>query len=142
MLDFINRNFLFKKKFNYTSKHQLSQNPDVNPPRVNDMAKLETLQRRATRSSRLCVMNLVKRGWQDETFFPSRNLTSTKTLIECFEILKGFMNVDTNKLFPIDDLQSTRSNKVKLRCRQMQLDFTKFFFINDVVREWNQFHFL
>ncbi len=57
-------------------------------------------------------------------------------LIECFKILKGFTNVDANKLFSIDDLSRT-SNRIKLRCRQTELDFTKFFFINDVVREEN-----
>jgi len=32
-----------------------------------------------------------------------------------------------------------RSNGVKLRRRQIQLDCTKFYFTNDVVREWNKF---
>ncbi len=59
-------------------------------------------------------------------------------LNECFKILKGLMNVDTNKLFSTDNLPRTRSNGIKFRCRQIELDCTKFFFTNDVVREWNK----
>ncbi|RUM28547.1 MAG: hypothetical protein DSY42_08200 [Aquifex sp.] len=59
-------------------------------------------------------------------------------LIECFKILKGFMNVIANKLFLMGDLSRTRSNGVKVRCRQIQLDCTKFYITNDVVREWNK----
>ncbi len=59
-------------------------------------------------------------------------------LIECFKILKGFTNVDASKLFGADDTPRTRSNAVKLRCKQIQLESTKFFFTNDVVREWNK----
>ncbi len=55
-----------------------------------------------------------------------------------FKILKGFTNVDANKLFSIDNVSQTRSNGIKLRCRQIELDCTKFFFTNDVVREWNK----
>ncbi len=57
--------------------------------------------------------------------------------MECFKIFKGFMNVDANKLFSIDNLSRTRSNGIKLRYRHIELDCTKFF-TNDVVREWNK----
>ncbi len=59
-------------------------------------------------------------------------------LIECFKILKGFVNVGASKLFSIDNSSQTRNNGVKLRCKQLQLDSTYFFFTNDVVREWNK----
>ncbi len=60
-------------------------------------------------------------------------------LTECFEILKSFINVDASKLISVDDTSRTRSNGVKLlRCKQLQLDSTKFFFSNDVVRECNK----
>ncbi len=59
-------------------------------------------------------------------------------LIEFFKILKGFTNVDANRLFLIDDSSRTRSNGVKLRCKHLNLDCTKFFFTNDVVRGWNK----
>ncbi len=57
---------------------------------------------------------------------------------ECFKILEGFPNVGGNKLFSTDDLSRTKFNAIKLRCRQTELDSTKFFCTNDVVREWNK----
>ncbi len=48
------------------------------------------------------------------------------------------MNVEASKMFLIDNTPRTRSKGVKLRCKQVQLDCTKFFFNNDVVREWNK----
>ncbi len=61
-------------------------------------------------------------------------------LTECFKIrvLKGFTYVDANKLLSIDDLSRTRSNGIKLRCRQLKVDCTKFYFTNDVVRGQNK----
>ncbi len=55
-----------------------------------------------------------------------------------FRIVKEFTNIDANKLFSINDLSGTRSNKIKLRCRQIKLDCTKFFFTDYVFREWNE----
>ncbi len=62
-------------------------------------------------------------------------------IIDCFKILKGFANVDSRKVFSIDKTSRTRINGVKIRCKQIQLDCTKFFFNNDVVREWNKLPF-
>ncbi len=60
-------------------------------------------------------------------------------IIECFKILKGVTNVASRRMFSIDDTPRTRSNEVKLRCKQVQLDCTKFLFTIDVVSEWNKF---
>ena len=46
------------------------------------------------------------------------------------------MNVDAN--VEIYELSQTKKNRRKLICRQIQLDCTKFYFINDVVIEWNR----
>ncbi len=59
-------------------------------------------------------------------------------IIACIKVLKGFTNVDASKMFSIDNTSRTRTNGVKLRCKQVQLDCTKFLFTNDVVREWNK----
>ncbi len=58
-------------------------------------------------------------------------------LIECYKISYGFTNVDRSTLFMIDDTLRTRNNCIKLKCRQVNSDCTKFFFTNVVVREWN-----
>ena len=145
MLGFINRNFSFKNKDIIVPLYISLVRPHLeyavqfwSPHHAKDIAKLETVQRRATkmitslrnisyeeRLARLNLFSLEKRRLRGK-------------LIECFKILKGFTNVDASKLFSIDNSSRTRSNGLKLRCRQVQLDCTKFFFTNDVVREWNK----
>ncbi len=56
---------------------------------------------------------------------------------ECFNMLNGFTNVDVSSMFPIDRGSRARSNGVKLRCKRVQMDCTKFSFANDVIRELN-----
>ncbi len=55
-----------------------------------------------------------------------------------FKILNSFMNVDPTKLFVMDDSTRTRNNGAKLKCRQVHSDYTKLFFTNAVVRDWNR----
>ncbi len=74
-----------------------------------------------------------------QSLFSLEKLRLRGKLIECFEIRKGFTNVDGSKLLSLDDTSRTRSNGVNLRYKQVQIDNTKFFFTNDVVREWNKF---
>ncbi len=103
-----------------------------------DIAKLEAVQRRATK----IILSLRNKSYEERlarlNVFSLEKRRLRGILIECFEILKGFTNVDTNKLFSTDNLSRTRSNGIKLRCRQIKLDCTKFFFTIDVVREWNK----
>ncbi len=56
-------------------------------------------------------------------------------LIECFKMLKGLTKVNASKMFSIDNTPRTRTNGVKLKCKQLLLDCTKFFFTDDVARE-------
>ncbi len=53
-------------------------------------------------------------------------------------MLKGITNVVASKMFSIDSNSQTSSNRIKLGYKQVQLDCTKFFFSNEVVREWNK----
>ncbi len=46
--------------------------------------------------------------------------------------------MDGSKLFSTGNSSRTRSNIVKLRCKQIQLDSTKFYLTNDVVGKWNK----
>ncbi len=108
------------------------------PHHTKDIAKLEAVQRRATKM----ITSLRNKSYEER--LTSINLFSLEKcrlrgkFIECFKILKGFPNIDASKLFSIDNTSRTRSNGIKLRCKQVQLDSTKFFVINDVVREWNK----
>ncbi len=54
------------------------------------------------------------------------------------KIFKALAHVDASKLFPIDNPLRTRSNRVKLMCKQEQLDCTSFFLTNDAAREWDK----
>ncbi len=48
------------------------------------------------------------------------------------------MNMDAIKLFIMDDLLQTRSNRTKLKCKQVPPDSKKYFFTNTVVQDWNK----
>ncbi len=107
------------------------------PHHTKDIAKLEDVQRMATK------MITSLRNISYEERLASVNLLSLEKhqlrgkLNECFKVYKDFTNVKRSKLFSIDNTLRTRSNGVKLRCKQIQQDNTKFLFTNDVVREWN-----
>ncbi len=101
------------------------------------IAKSEAVQHRATKMiPSLRVINHTRRSWHDLFSLEKRRLRGK--LVGCFKILKGFRNVDANRLFLIDDSSQTRSNGAKLRSKQLHPNCTKFFFTNDVVREWNK----
>ncbi len=108
------------------------------PYLAKDIAKLEAVQRRVMKM----IPSLRNKSYEER--LPRLNLFSLEKrrlrgkLIQCFKILEGFTNVDANRLYLIDDSSRTRSNGVKLKCKQLHLDCTKFFFISDVVREWNK----
>ncbi len=129
MLGFINRNFSYKHKnaVQFCSPHH-----------TKDIAKLEAVQQRAAKM----ITSLRIKSYEER--FASLNLFSLEKrrlqgkLNECFEIIKGFTSVEVSKLFSFDDTSRTRVNGLKLRCKQVQLDNIKFFFTNDVVREWNK----
>ncbi len=107
------------------------------PHHAKGIAKLEVVQRMSTKM----IPSMRNESYEERlarlNLFSLEKCLLRGKLIE-FKILKGFTNVDAKKLFSIDDLSGTRSNGIKLRCRQIEIDCTKFFFTNDVVREWNK----
>ncbi len=103
-----------------------------------DIARLEAVQCRATKMIPSMRNKSYKERLAQLNLFSLEKRCLQGKLIECFKILKGFTNVDANRLFLIDDSSRTRSNRVKLKCKQLHLDCAKFFFTNDVVREWNK----
>ncbi len=106
------------------------------PHHAKDISKLG-VQRRATKmipSSR--NRSEEERLSHLDLFSLERHLLHGK-LMECFKILNDFTNVDPPKLFVMEDLTGTRSNRAKLKCRQFHANCTKFFFINAVVRDSN-----
>ncbi len=145
MLGFINGNFSFKNKdiilplyISLVRPHLEYTVPFRWPHPAKDIAKLEAVQQRATKM----ITSLRNKSYEER--LASLNLFSLEKrrlrgkLIECFKILKGFTNVDASKLFSINNKSRTRSNGVKFRCKQVQLDSIEFLFTNDVAREWNK----
>ncbi len=102
------------------------------PHHAKNIAKLEAVQSRATKA----IPSLRNKSYEES--LAQLNMFFLEKLIECFKIFTGFTNADGNKLFSTDESSRARSNGIKLRCKQIELDCTKFFFTNDVVREWNK----
>ncbi len=145
MLGFINRNISFKTidvilplytnlarpHLEYAVQFCLSHH-------VKDIAKLEAVQRRATKM----ITSLRNKPYEERlarlNLFSLEKRRLRGKIIQYFKILKGFTNVDASNMSSIDNTSRTRNNEVKIRCKQVQLDCTKFFFTNDVVREWNK----
>ncbi len=93
--------------------------------------RIQVVQRRATKM----ITSITNKSYEERStrlnlFFLEKVRLGDK-LIECFKKLKGFTSVDASKLF-------SRSSRVKLRCKQIQLENIKFFLTNDVVRKWNK----
>ncbi len=108
------------------------------PHLAKDIVILEAVQRKATKM----IPSLRNKSYEERlarlNLFSLDKRSLGGKLIQCLKILKGFAGVDASRLFLIDDSSRTRINGVKLRCKQLHLDCTKFFFTSDIVREWNK----
>ncbi len=112
------------------------------PHHAKDITKLETVQRRATKM----IPPLRNKSYEERlarlNLFSLEKRSLRGKLVDCFKFLQEFTNAYARKVYSIDNLSGMRSNGIKLRCRQTELDCTKFFFTNDVVRELGSFHLL
>ncbi len=108
---------------------------------VKDIAKLEVVQRRATKM----IPSLRNKSYEERlarlNLFSLEKCRLLGNFIQSFSILKWFTNVNPYKLFSVYDLSRARSNGIKLRCRKIHLDSTKFFFTNDILRDWKKLPF-
>ncbi len=106
-------------------------------PTTKDIARLEGVQRRATK----IIPSLRNKPYEER--LPHLSLFSLEKrrlrgkLIMCFKIHNGFASVDQTKLFEVDDWTLTRNNGPKLTCRQVHSDCTKFI-TSTPVRAWNK----
>ncbi len=102
MLDFINRNFFINK--NYTTEYQLSQTSS---------GIRRAILVASPNKTRSCPV----KGYEEEYLFAFKSYNERLErgkFIECFKILKEFMNVSSSKLFSNDSSPRTMSNGVKL----------------------------
>ena len=117
MLGFINRNFSFKNKDVILPLYISLVRPHLeyavqfwSPHHVKDIAKLEAVQRRATKM----ITSLRNKSYEERlarlNLFSLEKRRLRGKNIECYKILKGFTNVDANKMFSIDNTSRTRSN--------------------------------
>ncbi len=145
MLVFLSRNVSFKNKDIIIPLYISLVSPYLeytvqfwSPHHTKDTAKLEAVQRRATKMITSLRNKFYEKRLASRNQFSLEKSRLWGKLVECFKIPKGFTNVDAIELFSVDDTSRTRSNGVKLRCKQVQQDSNKFFFTNDVVRERNK----
>ena len=102
-----------------------------------DIQTLEAVQRRATK----LIPELRNKPYEER--LRELNLFSLKKrrlrgqLIECFKILKGFVNVNPTLLFNIAPDTGTRTNGMKLQVFRANLDVTKYFYVFYIVNFWN-----
>ena len=81
-------------------------------------------------------INLSMRGYHNLTFSYLRHDVSEVNLW-CFKTLRGFTNFKVKMMFQIDKLLQIKSDRVKQRCTQIQLDCIIFYSDNDVDREYS-----
>ncbi len=133
-MGFINRNFSFKNEAVILPLHISLVRPHLEyavqfwaPHHAKDIAKLEAVQRRTKKM----ITSLRNKSYEERlsrlNLFSLEKRRLRGKIIECFKILKGFINVDPSKLFSIDNTSRTRNNRIKLRCKQIQLNCTIFF---------------
>ncbi len=136
----LEKNFSFNNKYVILPLYTSLVRPHLeyavqfwSPRHVKDSAKLEGVQRRATKM----IPSLRNKSYEERlsnlNMFSLEKRRLRGKLIVCFKILNGFTNVDRSKLFMIDDTLQTRNNGIKLKCRQVNSDCTKFSFANVVV---------
>ncbi len=110
MLGFINRNFPFKNKYVILPVYTSLVRPHLEyaewfwaPHHAKDLAKLDGVQRRATKM----ITSLRNKSYEERlarlNLFSLEKRQLRGKIIECFKILKGFMNVEASKIFWIDN---------------------------------------
>ncbi len=101
-----------------------------------DIANLEAAQRRDTKM----ILSLGNKIYEERLAQLDLFSLEKRRLRGKLSVSKNLRGLQmwTLILFLIDDSSRMRSNGVKLRCKQLHLNCTKFFYTNDVVREWNK----
>ena len=145
MLGFIKRNFTFMSSDIIIPLYKSLVRPHLEysvqfwaPHFSKDIAKLETVQRRATK----LIPSIRNKPYEDRLkHLDLYSLTKRRLrgkLIQCFKIVKGFDNVNMDNFFTFAPEMPTRGHSLKLSGHRVNLDATKFFFTNDIIDAWNR----
>jgi len=144
VLGMIARNITFKEQKTILMLYKALVRPHLeyaiqfwNPYLRKDVAKLEGVQRRATKlipgirnksyDQRLRALNL----------FSLEKRRTRGDMIEVWKIMTGAENVRREDMFVLSGNNRTRGNGLKLEGHRCRLDVAKFWFSNRVVEEWN-----
>ena len=109
----------------------------VGPHMMQDLQKLEKVQRRATK----IVKTIKSLSYQER--LSTLKLLSMKDrllrgdLIEVYKIMTGKVNIDRNQFFELHEDLRTRGHPLKLKKRRTLHHFRNKFFANRVVTTWN-----
>ena len=135
ILGLITRTIMYKEKQLIVPLYKATVRPHLEyciqawrPYRKKDIDKLERIQRRATKMSRLLQCGL--------TTLETRRLRGDQT--EVFKIVNGYEDVDRNIFFKLKEGSRTRGHKAALVKEQCRLDMRKYSFSQRVINEWNK----
>ena len=143
-LGMIKRNFRFKSRSVMLPLYKSIVRPHLDycvqawrPHYRKDIDKLEKVPRRVTKM----VEGLEGYSYSDTLRILGPTTLETRflraDLIEVFEILRGFENVDPEKFFQVARDDGRRGHSFKLFKRRYRLDVGRFKFANRVCEEWN-----
>ena len=145
MLGFIKRNFIFKSRdiviplFKSLVRPHLEYAVQFWAPHLNkDIAKLESVQRRATKLIPAIRNKSYEERLKELDLYSLSKRRLRGNLIQCFKIIKGFDNVNIDNFFTLAPEMPTRGHSLKLSGKRVTLDVTKFFFTNEIINEWNK----
>merc|ERR1712148_1375 len=117
MLGYIRRNFTYRNKDIIRSLYKSMVRPHLEyavqfwcPYLAKDIAKLESVQRRATKLINSCRNKTYEERLKNLDLFSLEKRRVRGQLIECFKILKGFNNLNPQLIFTLDNNCLTRGN--------------------------------
>ena len=145
MLGFIKRNFEHKTPKVMTQLYTSLVRPHLeyavqfwSPCFVKDQAKLESVQRRATKQIPSLRNSSYEERLRKLNMFSLKDRRIRGDLIETFKILKGFDVINQENLFELSTQVTTRNNGLKLNGQRCITDLRKNYFNVRVVDRWNK----
>ena len=144
MLGMIKRTFsyldenIFLKLYKAYVRPQLEYCQQIcSPYLLGDINEIEKVQRRATK----LLSHLKDLPYEDRLeklkLYSLEGRRKRGDMILTFQLLKGFVNVDTSKMFKVKQNSRTRGHCMKLESRRIQTEIRRNFFTNRIISPWN-----
>jgi len=104
---------------------------------LTDMAKIEKVQRRATRM----LHNIRNLSYEERLLhlnLPSLSYRQFRgDMLTTFQILNGYVDLDATEFFDLSTITHTRGHPYKLYIRHTRSDIRKRYFCNRIIKKWN-----